>query len=53
MNFCSSLSLACDKGISFPGSDTGAPGFSLIAWSHILDSGDLCDASLLNTREYL
>ena len=53
MNFCSSLSSACDKGISFPGSDARAPVFSLIAWSHILNGGNSCDASLLNTREYL
>ena len=53
MNFCSSLSSACDKGISFPGSDTRAPGLSSIAWSHILDGGNLCDASSLNTWEYL
>ena len=53
MNFYSSLSSACDKGISFLGSDAGAPGFSLIAWSHILDGRNLCDASSLNTLEYL
>jgi hypothetical protein len=53
MNFCSSLSSACDRGISFPGRDASAPGFSSIAWSHILDGGNLYDASLLNTWEYL
>jgi hypothetical protein len=49
MNFCSSLSSAYDRGINFLGRDAGAPGFSLIAWSHILDGGNLCEASLLNT----
>jgi hypothetical protein len=49
MNFYSSLSSACDKGISFPGRDASAPGFSSMAWSHILDGGNSCDASLLNT----
>jgi hypothetical protein len=53
MNFCSSLSSTCYKGISFPGRDAGAPGFSSIVWSHILDGGNSCDASLLNTWEYL
>ena len=53
MNFCSSLSSACDKGISFLGSDAGAPGFGSIAWSHILNGWNLCDASSLNTCEYL
>ena len=49
MNFCNSLSSTCDKGISFLGRDAGAPSFSLIAWSQILDGGNSCDASLLNT----
>jgi hypothetical protein len=53
MNSCSSLSSACDKRISFSGRDAGAPSFSSIAWSHILGGGNLCDASLLNTQEYL
>jgi hypothetical protein len=53
MNLCSSLSCACDKGISFLGRDVRAPGFSLIAWSHILYGGNSCDASLLNIQEYL
>ena len=53
MNFCNSLSSTCDKWISFLGKDAGAPGFNSITWSHILDGGNLCDASLLNTQEYL
>jgi hypothetical protein len=53
MNFYSSLSSACDRGISFLGRDAGAPGFSLMVWPHILDGGNLCDASSLNTWEYL
>ena len=53
INFCSSLSSACDRGISFLSKDAGAPSFSSIAWSHIFDDGNLCDASSLNTQEYL
>jgi hypothetical protein len=53
MNFCSSLSSAYDRGISFPDRDAGAPSFSLMVWSHIIHGGNLCDASLLNTQEYL
>ena len=53
MNFCSSLSSAYDKGISFLGRDSGAPGFSSMVWSHILDGGNSCDASSLNTQECL
>ena len=53
MNFCSSLSSACNRGISFPGTDAGAPGFSSMMWSHILDGRNSCNASSLNTWEYL
>jgi hypothetical protein len=53
MNFYSSLSFACDKGISFLGRDAEAPGFSSIAWSHILDRINSCEASSLNTQQYL
>ena len=53
MNFCSSLSSAYDRGISFPGRDTGASSFSSITWSYILKGGNSCDASSLNTGEYL
>ena len=53
MNFCSSLSSACDRGISFLGSNAGAPGHSSIVWSHILDGGNSCEASLPNTEWYL
>src|SRR6267142_4434973 len=45
-------SSGCDSGISFPGSDAGAPGLSSIAWSQMHDRGNSCDASSLNTLEY-
>src|SRR6267142_5351525 len=48
-NLHSSASSGCDSGMSFPGSDAGAPGLSSIAWSQMHDGGNLCDASLLNT----
>src|SRR6266850_3263939 len=52
VNFCSSASSGCDNGISFPGSDAGAPGLSSMAWSQMCVGGNSCDASLLNTLEY-
>ena len=51
-NLRSSASSGCDSGISFPGSDAGAPGLSSIVWSQIRDGGNSCDASSLNTLEY-
>ena len=44
-NLRSSASSGCDKGMSFPGRDTGAPGLSSMAWSQIHDRGNSCDAS--------
>jgi len=52
MNLHSSMSSGCDKGMSFPGRDAGAPGLSSIAWSQMHDGGNLCDTSSLNTLEY-
>jgi hypothetical protein len=49
----SSTSSAWDSGMSFPGSVAGMPGFSSIAWSHGRDGGNLCEASLENTLEYI
>ena len=51
-NLRSSASSGWDSGMSFPGSDTGAPGLSSIAWSQMRDGGNSCDASSLNTLEY-
>ena len=51
-NLHSSTNSACDRGISFPGNDAGAPGLSSIVWSQIRDGGNLWDASPLNTLEY-
>src|SRR6266850_567855 len=51
-NLHSSASSGWDSGISFPGSDTGAPGLSSIAWSQTCDGGNSYDASSLNTLEY-
>jgi hypothetical protein len=49
----SSTSSAWDRGMSFPGSVAGAPGFSSIAWSHGQDGGNSCEASSENTLEYI
>ena len=51
-NVQSSSCSACNSGISLPGSATGAPGLSSIAWSHRHDSGNSCEASSENTLEY-
>jgi hypothetical protein len=49
----SSINSACDNGISLPGSATGAPGLSSMAWSHGQEGGNPCDASSENTLEYI
>ena len=46
--FCSS----CVSWYTFPGIDDGAPGFNSIAWSQIQGSGNLWDASSLNTERW-
>jgi len=51
-NLRSSASSGCDSGMSFPGSNAGAPGLSSIAWSQMRVGGNLCDASSLKTLEY-
>jgi len=40
-NLRNSVSSACDRGMSFPGNDVGAPGLSSIAWSQMRDGGNL------------
>src|SRR6267142_2151221 len=51
-NFRSSASSGCESGISFLGSDAGAPGLTSMAWSHRRDGGNSCEASSLNTLKY-
>ena len=46
--FCSS----CVSWYTFPGIDDGAPGFSSIAWSQMWGSGNLWEASSLNTERW-
>jgi hypothetical protein len=51
MNLCSSSCSASDSGISFPGSDVGVFGLSLIAGSHMRDGGNLWEAFSKKTWE--
>ena len=51
-NLRSLASSGWDSGMSFLGSDAGAPGLSSMAWSQTHDGGNSCDASSLNTLEY-
>ena len=44
--------LSCMSWYTFPGIDNGAPGFSLIVWSQMWGSGNLWDASSLNTNRW-
>ena len=46
--FCSS----CVSWYTFPGMDDGTPGFNSIAWSQMCGSGNLWDASSLNTNRW-
>ena len=46
--FCSS----CVSWYTFPGIDDGAPGFSSIAWPQMQGSGNLWEASSLNTKRW-
>ena len=46
--FCSS----CVSWYTFPGIEDGAPGFSSIVWSQMRGSGNLWEASLLNTKRW-
>jgi hypothetical protein len=46
-----SSSSGWDSRISLAGMDAGAPGFSSIAWSHILAGGNSWEASSLKTLE--
>ena len=47
-DFC----LSCVSWYTFPGINNGAPGFSSIAWSQIQGSGNLWEASSLNTERW-
>ena len=44
--------LSCVSWYTFPGIEDGAPGFSLIAWSQMWGSGNLWEASSLNTERW-
>ena len=46
--FCSS----CVSWYTFPGIEDGAPGFNSIAWSQMQGSGNLWEASSLNTERW-
>jgi hypothetical protein len=48
-NLCTSSISSCISSSSCPGSVVGAPGSSLIAWSHMVWPGSYCDSFSLNT----
>ena len=52
MNSSRAFCLSCASWYTFPGIDDGVPGFNSIVWSQMRDSGNLWEASSLNTERW-